>query len=260
MRTTIIGIDCSTDYKKKVGLALGYFDRHKTTIQQVQVGPTRQCVVETLANWIRDLSPVLLALDAPLGWPARLGQILTIHQAGQPIVEKADDIFYRETDRVVRDKIPKRPLYVSADKIAHTALEALRLLKDLSDKTTGEVIPLAPDSEVLKCTSAIEVYPAATLKAYALPDTGYKGKGKRKKREEILKKLKEQDILRVNPDLLKKLQDNDNALDAAICVLSGADFLSGEVIKPKDMRIDPGLVKREGWIWVRYPKRKVSGA
>jgi hypothetical protein len=43
------------------------------------------------------------------------------------------------------------------------------------------------------------------------------------------------------------LESSDDALDAAICVLAGLDFLRGEVYKPKDFP----LAKEEGWIWVR---------
>lgn len=234
-----------------MGLALGYCDGNTTTIQQVYVGGTRKCVVEIATNWIEDRSPALLALDAPLGWPTRLGQVLRTHQAGQYIAGKADEIFYRETDRVVKYIIHKPPLYVGADKIAHTALEALRLLKDLGNNTTGNEILLAPEPEILTCTSAIEAYPAATLKAYEI---SYKNQKGRARQDRILEQLREKTNLRIDSPWLERCQGDNNALDAAICLLAGADFLTGEVIKPNDMQIDLELVKTEGWIWVRYPR------
>lgn len=48
------------------------------------------------------------------------------------------------------------------------------------------------------------------------------------------------------------LLSDDNALDSAICVLAGQDFLLGHCADPTD----PALAKKEGWIWVR---RKQGG-
>lgn len=45
------------------------------------------------------------------------------------------------------------------------------------------------------------------------------------------------------------MEMNDDALDAAICVLAGADFLEEEVMDLA--KID--VAKKEGWIWVRKP-------
>lgn len=43
------------------------------------------------------------------------------------------------------------------------------------------------------------------------------------------------------------MEMNDDALDADICVLAGADFLGREVM---DL-VKIVVAKREGWIWVR---------
>jgi len=45
------------------------------------------------------------------------------------------------------------------------------------------------------------------------------------------------------------LEKNDDALDAAICVLAGADFLRGEAAEPPDIE----TARKEGWIWFRKP-------
>jgi hypothetical protein len=41
--------------------------------------------------------------------------------------------------------------------------------------------------------------------------------------------------------------EDDDVLDAAICVLSGFYFASNQCFEPEDMM----LAKKEGWIWVR---------
>jgi len=46
--------------------------------------------------------------------------------------------------------------------------------------------------------------------------------------------------------------ESDHALDAALCVCAGLDFLAGDVVRPKDL----SSAKREGWIWVRETKTR----
>ena len=39
-----------------------------------------------------------------------------------------------------------------------------------------------------------------------------------------------------------------DVLDAAVCVLAGADFLAGRALGPEAMS---ARIRREGWIWIR---------
>jgi hypothetical protein len=89
----IIGVDCATD-EARVGLAAARFDgsvaesRERIRLTEVVCGGGEESIVETMARWAQaariDGLPVLLALDAPLGWPARLGEVLAGHRAGDP--------------------------------------------------------------------------------------------------------------------------------------------------------------------------------
>jgi hypothetical protein len=47
---------------------------------------------------------------------------------------------------------------------------------------------------------------------------------------------------------IKLILDNDNALDAVVCILAGIDFLSRETMEPKESQIE--IAKKEGWIWL----------
>ena len=141
MPTTIIGIDCATQ-PKNVGLALGHDHEGKTTIDKVFIGSMADSVVDTVAAWASPDAPTLLALDAPLGWPAGLGQNLQPHQAGATIHLDANSMFRRLTDKAVKQSTGKLPLDVGADRIARTALAALGLLQDLRE-ATSQPIPLA---------------------------------------------------------------------------------------------------------------------
>jgi hypothetical protein len=50
-------------------------------------GITRERVAATgIAGWVRESQdPVLIAIDAPLGWPKQLALTLINHRAGMPI-------------------------------------------------------------------------------------------------------------------------------------------------------------------------------
>jgi hypothetical protein len=157
-------------------------------------------------------------------------------------------MFRRCTDNVVADQIKKRPLDVGADRIARTAHAALALLEDLRKRTDRE-IPLAWETRPVSGLCAIEVYPAATLRAHNLKDTGYKKKECGQERRAILDQLAQQGI-QLSSDSRKTCAKCDDVLDAVICVLAGVDFLCGDVISPVDME----TARKEGWIWVKKPK------
>ena len=186
---------------------------------------------------------MLLALDAPLGWPAPLGDALAGHRAGDPLDASAHALFRRATDRDVRARLGKQPLDVGADRIARTARAALGLLGALREQLDLP-IPLVwyPDVEGV---GAVEVYPAATLRAYGVDATGYKRADGAAARGRVVGALRaEVDV----PDL-PVLIESDDAVDAAVCVLAGADVVRGRARGPTDR----ALAEREGWIWVRDP-------
>ena len=253
MVTTIIGVDCATR-DKDTGLALGYLEGEKPCIKVVKLGDNKS-PVETVKEWITCDGPILIALDAPLGWPAVLSKALGSHQAGAPLnVVDPNKMFRRYTDEIVRLKIGKQSLDVGADRIARTAHAALTLLQKLRDITHRE-ITLAWEPFTDSCTRAIEVYPAATLAVYGIKVPGYKHKEGQIARRELIGQLKNYIDFSVNLDM-SLLERSDDALDAVVCVLAGADFLRGEVIQPDDRK----LAEREGWIWVRRPQGRDIGS
>jgi predicted RNase H-like nuclease len=245
MKTLIIGIDVATA-GSKVGLALAESDSHdKATLLNVQLCGKGITPAQTVADWIKNVQgPILLAIDAPLGWPDKMGKELYKHSAGKVLSILPNEFFRRETDRFVQRQIGKTPLDVGADRIARTAHAALKFLDDLR-KLLGKTIPLAwsPDFSGI---SAIEVYPAATLKAWGIRSSGYKAKNQEGERKEILKGLSSWvEVGRYAPELVR----NPDVLDGVACVVSGMDFISGKAMKPENR----ALAEREGWIWVREP-------
>jgi len=246
MAVTIIGIDCAVS-PKRTGLALGSFEKGRACVQRIHRGKTRDSIIRLLAKWMARSSNPLIAVDAPLGWPAPLATVLPLHRAGAPVDARANEMFRRLTDRVTKRETGKLPLDVGADRIARTALAALDLLQDLRERT-GKKIPLAWKTAPPAEASVIEVYPSATLKVLGLPSSRYKDKGAVAARRRIIELLREFIDL---PEDERDMLASSDALDAVVCVLAAADFLGGEVIRPKDLR----RARKEGWIWVRSPAR-----
>ena len=222
------------------------------------------------ANWTNGTpsAPVLIALDSPLGWPAVMGPTLLGHFAGQPMQSSdaflapetvgtaAHMLFRRYTDRVVAGHC-KTPLDIGADKIARVAHTTLWLLAHLRSRFKHHVSLAWEPGEVSE-VQAIEVYPAATLEARGLMEAGYKTD--RSGRRTILRKMLSRRrrggsgaLMTIgggkrSTDVRDEATRTDHALDAVICCLAGADFLTGEVIAPEPEQRT--LAEKEGWIWV----------
>ena len=241
----IIGVDCATT-PEKTGLARGKLGRDdRLCVSHVMLGSAGSSAAATIAGWLNDCEHFLIAMDAPLGWPAPMAEALSGHRAGQPLSGEANHFFRRTTDRFVHDKLNKTPLDVGADRIARTAKAALSLLQHVREDSQQPILLVwkQPPQE----SGAIEVYPAATLLSRGIPCTGYKGNkpNHRTAREEILERLQAE--VDISAELFAKIPKNDDLLDAMVCVLAGADFVRGAALPPKNIK----EVEREGWIWFR---------
>jgi predicted RNase H-like nuclease len=96
--------------------------------------------------------------------------------------------------------------------------------------------------------AAIEVYPAATLVAHRMRSNGYKKRDQTKERREIDEALRTK--LTIGESVPDLAQSGD-LVDAAVCVLAGADFISVRAMGPENRT----LAEREGWIWTAAPMR-----
>jgi predicted RNase H-like nuclease len=237
----IIGIDCATQ-DKNIGVARGQLTLSRVEVLEVFVGDRAGSVLEYLVKSFVGEGSTLLALDAPLGWPAALGPALVGHAAGGHIPIEANTLFRRQTDACIKEKLDRQSLDVGADRIARTAHSALGMLHELAKRLSTR-IPLAWNPQINRI-AAIEVYPAATLAAYGIPARGYKEPDAKSARKEILDSLQTQLTLRCS---INSMLADPDALDAAVCVLAGADFLRGDAHPPED----PALAAKEGWIWSR---------
>jgi predicted nuclease with RNAse H fold len=134
----IVGIDCATD-PRKTGVARAEFEDGRLRILEALTCSRKRLAVDVTAEWLRDHGSAIVALDAPLGWPAALGDSLAQHLAGGPIVASADTLFSRETDRDIHRRLDKRPLEVGANLIARTAVAALGLLAALRERLEMDI-------------------------------------------------------------------------------------------------------------------------
>ena len=242
VKTTIIGIDCATA-AARVGLAWGLLTERGLVLKQAGIAGGEGAMVEQLAAWMAGQERVLIAFDAPLGWPESLGRLLAAHRAGESLAEQPNQMFRRETDRFIKQRLGKLPLDVGADRIARTAHAALTLLASLRQRT-GEAIPLVWNAGFTARAGAIEVYPAGTLSAAGVRSSGYKEPQKVAERQEIIAWLATR--MEGVPGQ-RLLVENADVLDAAICLVAGRDFLEGRAMAP----LSPARVEKEGWIWVR---------
>lgn len=251
----LIGIDCSTS-PRKVGLAMGQLRGGELSIDAIAPTMGKLAEIEaTIQGWLGPRT--LLAIDAPLGWPATMADALHSHVAGALLgsIETASNLmFRRETDRVIQARLGQTPLDVGADRIARTAHSALAMLDRLRS-ATERPIELAWRPGDVPESSAIEVYPAATLRARGWPYRGYKCREAkcRAVRETIYARLAGE--LSICAAAKGPMLESDHVLDAGLCVLAGADFARGRGIRPEN----EALARREGWIWVRPPEQATAG-
>lgn len=240
----LIGLDAASDFKK-FGYSLGQYQAGRVTINRAGLVSTTDepnALIHVLAPTLREVDNALIAIDAPLGWPAAMSLELSTHRAGEPLASEKNEMFRRATDRHVKDLLNKTSLDVGADKIAraaHTALMALACLRAES----GLAIPLAWNTEI-RGVMAIEVYPAGTLRARGLPDSKYKKPEELKVRQEIALGL-ENEIA----GLKQFIDGPSDVFDACLCMVAAKDFLEGVASTPTNFE----LALQEGWIWVRKP-------
>ena len=240
----LIGLDAATD-RKLFGYACGDLRRDTVHIEcagVLRISNRLDALGTEVLPRLRRAKRALIAIDAPLGWPEGMGKALMSHQAGGLIEDEPNLMFRRETDRHIKRLLGKQPLEVGANLIARTAHAALRTLDEIR-VATGASIPLAWDVD-FEGFAAIEVYPAATLRAWRCTFRGYREANGRSVRRKIADTV---------ASGITPLQDYASApldaFDACLCLLAARDFLLGQAAPPGSSE----SARKEGWIWVRKP-------
>ncbi|WP_321992608.1 DUF429 domain-containing protein [Marispirochaeta aestuarii] len=241
----LIGIDCAVD-PSNTGLCLAQYRKGEALRVLEACSGFKDSPAEIAARWIAANPglPVLLGMDAPLGWPVSLSEALRTHRAGDVLPSAANELFRRYTDVFTARAIGKRPMDVGADRIARTAHAALRLLDEIRRLSSLSFSP-GWDPRAAARSAVLETYPAAWLKVSGLPDRSYKKKEQLDQRKFILAELEKELFMEVPREPF--LEDAD-ILDALVCTLVCRDYREGRVIRPPAEK--ESLVRREGWIWL----------
>ncbi|HKP62237.1 MAG TPA: DUF429 domain-containing protein [Polyangiales bacterium] len=245
---TLVGIDCALD-EHKLGLARARLDAAGTlNVERVTLGTAGESAAASVSAWLDGAEQYVVALNAPLGWPAQLAPSIHGHRAGEPLAQRPDALFRRQTDQLVHKAVGKWPPEMGADRIARTAWAALGLLSAVRALRSRPLPLVFRQAE----SGVIEVFPVATLRARGLAGAGYKAKthAGRRARADLLKRLGAELELSVAHDLLI---EDPNQFDALLCVLAGADFARGLCVPPTDLT----LAKQEGFIWFRSSGQRV---
>ncbi len=179
-----------------------------------------------------------VGIDIPLGWPSLFVKAISAHHSRRPWPEtdaRERRLRFRVTDFVVREETGHWPLSVSSDLIGVPALRAARLLSDMDVDRSGE-------------GKLVEVYPAAALRRWRLPPTGYKRSAGARARHELVNQFATitKSWLDLSSGGWGACQGSDDAFDALLAALVALAKVNG--------RCDPvpaehqAEARAEGWI------------
>ena len=182
-----------------------------------------------------------VGIDVPLGWPVRFVEALGSYMSGGAWTpaHTDPDLRLRATDRYVAAD-PHRgryPLSVSTDRIAIPAMRAARLLTSADatfDRAGGGKV--------------VEVYPAASLKAWGFDPTRYKGARGRSVRRALVDRFISATAgwITITDEQRTACGDDDNVFDALICALTARAAVLGlcDPVPPESAV----AARLEGWI------------
>jgi len=185
-----------------------------------------------------------VGIDIPLGWPSLFVEAISAHhrhRAWPEVREHDHRLRYRATDFVVRQETGRWPLSVSSDLIAVPTLRAARLFSRMDFDRSGE-------------GKLVEVYPAAALRRWGLPPTGYKQSAGSSARQRLVDQFASitKPWLVVSSEGWRVCRVNDHAFDALLVALVALAKANGRcdrvpVDHPADARV-------EGWIALPHPE------
>lgn len=222
-----LGIDLSSMPKNTAACLLGW-----TKGVAKVISLNRKCDDDHLDKLIKEAD--VIGIDAPFGWPNDFRDAVSEWNRDTWNEKVRDGLAYRQTDRACKDCMGRSPLSVSTDRIALPAMRAMALLRRhrVSDKSGDGRF--------------YEVYPAASLRAWGLQDTGYKqGEKAPLVRRKILRKLRKQmawlDFGGMN-------FASDDEIDALIAAITAWCAANGHTTKPAEDEMKRARI--EGWIHI----------
>ena len=206
-------------------------------LESVRLGADNDAIVDA-AERVR-----VVGIDCPIGWPAAFTDLVIAARRDAVAPDTGSDdaarrsLAYRLTDQVVRAKTGRWPLSVSADRIAYPAMRCAGLLARIA-ATGAPVRRDGADSRVA------EVYPAAALRIWQLPTSGYKTD--LAARFELVKAVAAQARWLDWGGQQQACIDSADVLDAVVCAIVAGAVAVGRTAAPAPEEAAPAL--EEGWI------------
>ena len=289
-----VGIDLAAQDRETAVCCVDW-SAGRPRVVRLELAPTHDELLALLGRG------AVVGIDAPFGWPGSFVRALASWQDGftwpdDPWATPAGDarsgsagadarrrrtagLRLRATDRIVhRITGGPPPLSVSTDRIAIVAMRCAALLAAASARRSPE-----ERIDRLGAGAVLEVYPAATLRQWALRSplgpsgriVAYKGPGAADARRAILDAVEAAVGLDLGP-ARSALVASDHALDALLCALSArAAVVTGAALPPpaagarrlvrtaadretaavdvSDLDLSPATLAGEGWIWIPQP-------
>lgn len=185
-----------------------------------------------------------VGIDVPLGWPRKFAESVGSYMSG--VAWQADhrspDLRLRATDRHVATTRGRHPLSVSTDRIAIPAMRAAKLLSQIDS-----------GFDRAGAGKVVEVYPAASLKAWGFDPDRYKGAKGRTIRERLVAKFIADTAgwVRIADPVREECIRDDNVFDALICALTARAAQLGLCDPIPDEHVESA--RFEGWIALPSP-------
>jgi len=240
-----VGIDAAAS---DVNTGLVALEADTMQVRHVVLGKEKP-VDELLNLWLKEhKGPVMACIDAPLGWPATFSEALATHEAGMPINVDKEVFFPRMTDKLVHQKLGKRPLEITANYIARTAHRALQLVGVLNQSVNG-TFQLFLNHGKIPHYGLAETYPAGWLISEQYIHKGYKKSAAM--REELLESIEQRYSLVMASEHRNRIIQWEHTFDALLCCLCGVDILHQQCLAPEDLAIPIEIARKEGWVWFK---------
>ena len=233
------GIDLAAEPKKTAVATLRWEDG-RATVESVQLGAGDEQLLAAIGAADRT------GIDCPLGWPRSFVEFVARQQDGT-FVAPADvagstwrvPLRFRKTDEFVRRQEGGRwPLSVSTDLIGVTAMRAVSLLADLA--AAGAPVDRTGRGSVA------EVYPAAALRIWGIPYSGYKGAANSVVLTAVFDAFAAAAPWLDFADAEPLCRRSDDAFDAVVAAVVARAAALGSVTWPSEE--DVPYARTEGWI------------
>jgi len=231
MRT--LGVDLASQPDKTAVCIVEWHVEGRARIAEQQIGADDETVLALAARCDA------VGIDAPFGWPDAFRDAMAGARADPWSPEVRDRLRFRRTDHDVRRRTGRWPLSVSTDLVGVVALRCRGLLERLgvTDRAGGDGV--------------FEVYPAAALRTWDLPATGYKGpKGRAVLPDLVDAFARAAPWWHGTPEQRAALSTHDDAFDAFVAAVVARAARCGGTEGPAPAARE--VAAREGWVHVPH--------